>query len=436
MSPPSVLRAQRALRAPRNALGEVGRLQPQSALLTLGLTLGLTLALAFALAACKQGNELAEEHLRRGDLALSQGQYAQALAAYGHAREIAPSDATVQRAMMLARVHLIAESAARIGPEAVEDARYEATLLLETDKPRAHVYLTALGNILLRQGDIEGAKAKFTEALAADPTSPLAHTALGLALMARKEDAALARAQLALSLQVKPTDVRALAGLGQMELAEGDFAGATTHLLAAIKIADDFDARMALGTAHLRWQKPAEAVPHFRRAADLDPKSAAAFASLGQALLAANDAEQAERALRTSLQMRPDLETEVAYGYSLARQKKTEAALATFLRALSEDPASPTALHGAGLTSEELGRKEQAIELFRRLAALPPGGPQAPMLSDLQRSATAHLTALVTPAAPSASAGASQPGASQPGAPQPGAPRSPSADPDVLGTRK
>lgn len=374
-----------------------------------------------ALAACKEQPDLAREHLRRGDAALAEGQYAQALAAYGHAREVAPSDSAVQRAMMLARVHLIAESAARIAPEAIEDARYEATLLLDTDKPRAHVYLTALGNILLRQGDIEGAKARYNEALAADATSPLAHTALGLALMARKEDAALAKAQLALSLKVKPADVRALAGLGQIELAEGDFARAVEHLEAAIKVADDFDARMALGAAHLRRQRPGDAVPHFRRAAELDPKSAAAFASLGQALLAANDPEQAERALRTSLQMRPDLETEVAHGYSLARQKKTEAALAAFLRALSEDPASPTALHGAGLTSEELGRKDQAIDLFRRLAALPPGGTQAQMLADLQRSATAHLTALVTPAAPSASPGASRPD---------------SAGPDVLGTRR
>ncbi len=381
---------------------------PSGSLLVRAAALAVTLALA----ACKASPDLAEEHLRRGDAALAQGHYAQALAAYGHAREIAPSDSIVQRAMMVARVHLIAESAARIAPEAIEDARYEATLLLDGDKARAHVYLTALGNILLRQGDIEGAKAKYKEAIAADPRSALAHTALGLALMARKEDAALAKAEFALSLQVKPADARALTGLGQMELAEGDVARAVDHLEAALRVSDDFEARMALGTAHLRRQQPEGAVPHFRRAAEMDPKNAAAFASLGQALLAANDPEQAERALRASLELRPDVDTEVAFGYSLARQKKTEAALATFLHILSADPLDPSALHGAGVTSEELGRKDQAIDLFRRLVSLPPGGSQAKLLADLQRSATTHLAALAPPSASSSASSSALPSAS------------------------
>jgi tetratricopeptide (TPR) repeat protein len=365
------------------------------------------LVLASALGwACTSTPELALEHLKRGDASLAEGNYAQALAAYGHARELAPSDPGVQRAMIRARVHLIAENAARIGPDAFEDARYEASLLLDTDKTLAPVCLTALGNILARQGDVEGAKAKFAEALKADPTSALAHTALGVVLMSRKEGAAQAKLELELALKVKPADLGALVGLGQLELAEGDVAGAVGHLEAALRVSDSFDARMALGNARVQQQKPGDAAPHFQRAAQLDPKSADAMTALGQALLDAGKPEDAERALRAATQMRPDLGAAIALGFALARQKKAEAALGVFSRVLAEDATAAPALYGAGTMSEELGRTEQAVEYYRRLLAFPPAGPQRQMLMDLQREAQSRVAALAA-AQPSASASAS-----------------------------
>lgn len=364
------------------------------------------LVLAGALGAgCNQTPQLAAEHLQRGDAALAEGRYAQALAAYGHARELVPTDPDVQRAMMRARVHLIAESAARISPEAFEDARYEASVLLDTDKARAPVYLTALGNILARQGDADGAKLKLAEALKADPTSALAHTALGTVLMGRKEGAAQAKAEFELSLKVKPADVGALIGLGQIKLAEGDFPGAVERLEAALQVKDDFDARMALGNARMQQQKTGDAVPHFQRAVQLDPKNADALSALGQALLDAGRAEDAERALRAVLQMRPDPNSEVALGFALARQKKAEAALGVFGRVLANDAAAAPALYGAATMSEELGRREQAVTYYQRLLSLSPAGPQRQMLADLQREAQSRVAAL-SAAQPSASVSA------------------------------
>lgn len=353
------------------------------------------LVLCAALAwGCDRTPELAREHLARGDAALGAGRFAQALAAYGHARELAPTDADVQRALMRARLHLIAESAARIAPEAIEDARYEAELLFETDKPRAPVYLTALGNILARQGDAEGAKMKFAEALAIDPKSPLARTALGLVLMSRKEDAARAKAEFQAALAVKPDGVGALVGLGQLELADGDFAGAAGHLEAALQVAESFEARLALGSARAKQGKPMDAIRHFQRAAELDPKSAEAVGSLGQALLGAGKVEEAERALRAAAQMRPDPETRNALGFALVRQKKAAAALDVFRGVLGDEPASAPALLGAGVASEELGQKEQALAHYQKLLALPPGGLDGRMLADLQRQAQGRVAEL------------------------------------------
>src|SRR4051812_37616311 len=98
--------------------------------------------IASALAcACTQTPELVLEHTRRGDALLAEGKYAQAIAAYNHARDLAPHDAMVQRALMRARVHALAENPARLVPEAIDEARYEAQLMADLDKPREAVYL-------------------------------------------------------------------------------------------------------------------------------------------------------------------------------------------------------------------------------------------------------------------------------------------------------
>lgn len=374
------------------------------------LRLPSLLLCAVMLWACNRTPEAAREHLVQGDVALEAGRYPQALAAYGHARELAPTDPDVQRALMRVRVHLIAESASRITPEAIDDARYEAELLLDIDKPRAAVYLTALGNILARQGDAEGAKMKFAEALALDPNAALAHTALGLVLMGRKEDAARAKAEFQLALKAKPENAGALVGLGQIELAEGNIVGAAEHLEAALRIAESFDARLALGSARATQQKNGEAIQHLQRATELDPKSAEAVGSLGQALLGAGKLEDAERALRAAALMRPDPDTRNALGFALVRQKKAAAALDVFRGVLADDVASAPALLGAGVASEDLGQKEQAVAFYQKLLGLPSSGPGARMLTDLQRQAQSRVTALAAAAPPaSASAGPAAP---------------------------
>ena len=208
----------------------------------------------------------------------------------------------------------------------------------------------------------------------------------------------------------RPANLRALVGLGEIELAEGNVARAMEHLEAALRAGDDFDARLSLGNALVRQQKPNDAIPHFQRAAALDPKSAGALSALGQALLSAARPEEAERAFRAALQLQPDVDSAVGLGFALARQRKTEAALSVFEKVLVDDPGLPAALYGAASTNEELGQKERAAELYRRLLALPPRGPAGQMIADLQRTATARLTALTAPAASGSAAAGAPPG--------------------------
>jgi tetratricopeptide (TPR) repeat protein len=378
------------------------------------VSLAFSLSLAFSAAACGPPPEVAD-HVRRGDAALEAGRYGQALAAYTRARELSPADPAVQRALMRARVHLVASEPGRISAEMADEARYEAELLLEAEPNRKATYLTALANLAMRAGHADEAKAKLEEAVKADPKSALAHAALGAMLMGKKETLTQAKAELTAALQIKPDHMGALLGLAQIRASEGDLSGAEEKLLAALAVRDDFGARMSLGGVYIQLQKPGDAVEQFQRAVQLDPKSPDALGSLGQALLSTGRPEEAERALRSALEIRPAEPTAMALGFALVRQKKADQALDMFARVLSRDPGAAPAHYGAGMAAEGLGKNDDALRHYRALLALKSAGADKQTLAEMQQDAAKRVTALeIAAAPPSASAAAGPPG--QPGA--------------------
>lgn len=352
-------------------------------------------ALAIALtAACSQTPSAAFDHLRSGDKSFADGKYGDALVAYNHARDLAPHDPTVQRALMRARVFIMADTPARLGTDALDDVRYEAQHLLEVDAANAGTYLTALANVALRRGEPTEARAKLDEALRRDPNCAPAHTALGAMLAATKDGRAQAKVELEAALRTRPRSQRALSELGWIKLDEGDLPGAVEKLEAALREGDDYAVRMALGNARLSQDKPAEAAPHFQRALEQSPKSADAAGALGQALLDAGRPEDAERALRAALALRADQTVAIALGYALARQKKPAAALGVFEQVLAEDHAAALALYGAGTAGQDLGQSEKAIAHYKKLLAIPPEGPKRAALTAMQHDAEARLKTL------------------------------------------
>ena len=349
---------------------------------------------------CDGRSEAVREHARRGELAISEGKYQEAFVAFRHGRELDPQDASLQRGVMRARAYAIAEQPDRVAADVLDDARYEAQLLADTDKAHLSVYLTALGNLAARSGDFEGARGKLEDAVKADPKEPLAHTALGLVLGTRKEYGPRAKAEIDAALAIKPDHLPALLAKGQIELLDGDLPGASSHLEAALKVREDVTARLLLGEVRLRQQRPAEAAEQFQRAASIDPKNADAMGRLGQVLLSLGRAEEAERALRAAAQLRNDTPTLNALGFALMRQKKSAEALGLFGQTLEREGSSAEALYGAALASEELGRADQAIGLYRKLLAIPGQGDSA--LAGMKKDAEARATNLA--AAQSASA--------------------------------
>ncbi|MDC3954918.1 tetratricopeptide repeat protein [Polyangium jinanense] len=363
----------------------------------------LLLVVALAVG-CDALPDLAVTHLGRGDRALAEGRYGEALAAYAHAHELAPHDPRVQRAQMRARVSLMAESPARVAADALEDVAYEAEFLRGTEKGLEAVCLTALGNVLARRGDRDGARLKLAEAVKADSNAYVAHAALGALLAGRPEAAAEAKAALERALALRPDAPGPLAGLGKIKLAEGDVPGAIERFVAALKAGDDFGTRLALGNARLQQGKHVEAAADLSRAVQMDPRSPEALGLLGQALLGAGKLDEAERALRASLELRPEAGTSIALGFTLSRQKKSLEALDVLEGVLAADPFAPPALFGVGMANQDLGRTPQALAAFRRLLALPLEGPQKQLVADLQRDAKGRVEALLAAQEKAASA--------------------------------
>lgn len=377
------------------------------------MTMDLPHALVFALlllAACDAPSQPALDHLKRGDAALAAGKYTQAMVAYGRARELAPHEPSVQRALMRGRAYLLADQPGRLGQDGVEEARYDIQVLLETDARHRAAYLTALGQLLAHSGDTEGAKAKYAEALKADPNSALAHTALGVALMKTKEGLGQAKTELDAAIKAEPGHVAALVGLAQAKLADGDLVGAGEKLEAALKIHEDPAGRVLLASVRTQQNKGAEAITELQKAVQLEPKNHDALVGLGQALLAAGKAEEAERPLRVAAQLRPDMVTSMALGYALMRQKKSEAALGLFNQVLAQDPGAVPAMVGAGISCEDLGRQADAATFFKRALAAPPDPrpSQKELRADAQRRLDALAAAEPGNAAP-ADAGAPKP---------------------------
>jgi len=376
---------------------------------------------------CDNSSASVSDHLRRGDSALAEGRYALALSAYGHAHELAPNDARVQRAQMRGRVYLMANQPARVAQDALEDMTYEAKLLQETEPNLAAVCLTALGQVAVRRGNIEGAKEKFQEAIKIDAQSPLPHIALGMVSLGEPDGLTKAKVEFDLALQRKPDAVGALIGLGQVKLAEGDAAGAIEKLEAAALREDDFTVHLALGTARLRQGKHADAVRELRRALAFDPKNPDAQSSLGQALLGLGQLEAAEEMLSSAMQSRRDSSTAIALGFTLVKLGQAERALNVLGDVLNRDPLAAPALLAFGMAHERLGHTAEALTSYRRLLSLPAEGPQKNGVLELQKDARARVAALAPEATPPASSAATPQTPPNPPIPPPALP--PGKDP-------
>jgi tetratricopeptide (TPR) repeat protein len=119
-----------------------------------------------------------------------------------------------------------------------------------------------------------------------------------------------------------------------------------------------------------------EALASFRRAAELEPRTADMHVNLGNAWLTMGELDEAVACYRRALELDPRSTTAHDYlGMALARQGHAEEALASFRRASELDPRFAQAHANAGEVLVALGRPEEAALSFGRALELAPRNP-------------------------------------------------------------
>ncbi len=127
-----------------------------------------------------------------------------------------------------------------------------------------------------------------------------------------------------------------------------------------------------------------EAIRLFRRALELDPEYALAWAGLGDAFAQRVGrfgyplawADSAVRAARRAVELDPELaEAHKALGLAYQMQGRHHEALDAYLEAIELDPNHYGAMNNAGLIYRDFGRLDKAMHWYRRAVRLGPNDP-------------------------------------------------------------
>jgi tetratricopeptide (TPR) repeat protein len=132
-----------------------------------------------------------------------------------------------------------------------------------------------------------------------------------------------------------------------------------------------------------RWD---EAIKELTAVAQLDPKRADAYASLGTAYYFKGDAAAAALAFRAALQLSPSrIDAAHGLGLALSETRDLDGALAAFRTA---SQLNPIANYNLGNILEQRGDKAGALEAYKRYLAAAPAAPDAAALNAAVQKAT------------------------------------------------
>jgi tetratricopeptide (TPR) repeat protein len=139
------------------------------------------------------------------------------------------------------------------------------------------------------------------------------------------------------------------------------------------EITQDPSAMMRIAAAAETSGDPAGAMAFYRRAAALQPSSAAAQMGVARSLAAQGEIDQAIEVLRAAQKPESfDVEICSSLGRLLVAANRPDEALAAFEDGLSHDPRSVPMLIGQGVSLDAVGRHGAAQESYRKALNVDP----------------------------------------------------------------
>jgi len=128
-----------------------------------------------------------------------------------------------------------------------------------------------------------------------------------------------------------------------------------------------YEAELNLGMLYLRDQRPADALPLLREAAQQKPNQPRPKRYLGDSLLAGGDLAGAADAYRQALALDPKLAAaELGLGQCFARQEKLDDALPHYRQAVALDPSLKSYLLELSVAFSKANRPDDALALLKQ----------------------------------------------------------------------
>lgn len=273
------------------------------------------------------------------------------------------------------------------GRLAEASACYQEVLRDNPVQPEALYFLGILSH---QTGNQEEAIKLMRRAIAVVGDQPPLHEILGLALMSlgRYKDA-----ELSLLRAVASGTAESLNNLGILRKKQARMEEAIAAFERAVQINPSFaDALYNLGNAEWARNRAEKADEYWKRAVASNPAHADAWAALGQVSNSLCRHREAVEQLRRAVQLRPgdaQLQCDLAGAFEALRE--FAGAAECYRAALAIDPTRHETRHNLAHAMFELGRADEALDLFREAARGPRG------------ALTRGMIAVMIPGAPTAS---------------------------------
>ena len=168
--------------------------------------------------------------------------------------------------------------------------------------------------------------------------------------------------------------------MGTVAYHEGDYQAAYDRYRDAVaRNPNDAESLSNCGQALVRLGRPAEAVPLFERAIELNGRRWAYHFNLARASGLLSPWDRAIQEYRTALELFPDDPvTEFNLAMALHKTGDEAAAVEHYRRAIDLAPDEADFYLALGMSSERLGRAADALVAYRRYVEMAPASPDAP----------------------------------------------------------
>ena len=235
-----------------------------------------------------------------------------------------------------------------------------------------------------RTGDYKGAERSFRRGIEIAPNDAELHNALGWTLFqdGRPQEAAV---ELEKAVTLDPKHAKAHNNLALALVELGRLEEAASHFQASLAIEPRAEIYSDLGFALARLGRGQEARGYYEKALQLDPNCASAHLNLAMTYAQGGDFAAAEAQFRLAVAGRPTAETYNGLGYVLARQGRTDEAVAEYRKAIEVDPKFVPAYNNLGELLARQGKLAEAEASYRSSLAAKPSAAVYNALGNLLR---------------------------------------------------